>query len=254
MAHPGPYTSATDGAAFYTLDHGRDPSAGGHVAGGNAPDQDSPGPVPPRDRRYRAPDRETILDVAAELFERHGYRSTTMQDLAEQLNISKATLYAHARSKTDVLVGILEQWTRLVGQDLDEAVRHPSPSERVRILLRLWTRRSAEMKAHRTVFALCASDHELAPEVSDRYRAWEDSLQERLESLVALAQKLGVVRTEVNTTVAALNLLYAPGWAADRLVGPGLLDVDGAVEQILDVLLHGLFDPDAPTEVDPVTP
>jgi AcrR family transcriptional regulator len=188
------------------------------------------------------------------MFERHGYRSTTMQDLAEQLNISKATLYAHANSKSDVLVGILEQWTRLVGQDLDEAVQHPSPVERVRILLRLWTRRSVDMKAHRTVFALCASDHELAPEVSGRYRVWEDSLQQRLESLVALAQTLGVVRTEVNTTVAALNLLYAPTWAADRLVEPGLLDVDGAVEQILNVLLYGLFDPDAPAEVEAVTP
>ena len=220
------------------------------MAVGNAPDQDSPA----RDRRYRAPDRETILDVAAQMFERHGYRSTTMQDLAEQLNISKATLYAHANSKSDVLVGILEQWTRLVGQDLDEAVAHPSPVERVRILLRLWTRRSVDMKAHRTVFALCASDHELAPEVSARYRVWEDSLQQRLESLVALAQKLRVVRAEVNPRVAALNLLYAPTWAADRLVEPGKLDVDGAVEQILDVLLYGLFDPDAPAEVAPVAP
>jgi hypothetical protein len=110
------------------------------------------------------------------------------------------------------------------------------------------------MKAHRTVFALCAGDHELAPEVSARYRVWEVSLQERLESLVALAQKLDVVRTEVNTTVAELNLLYAPGWAADRLVEPGVLDVDGAVEQIMDVLLRGLFAPDAPADVDPVTP
>jgi AcrR family transcriptional regulator len=224
------------------------------VAVGNAPEQDPAGPPPTRDRRYRAPDRETILNVAAELFERHGYRSTTMQDLAEQLNISKATLYAHAKSKPDVLVGILEQWTRLVGQDLDEAVAHPSPEQRVRILLRLWTRRSVDMKSHRTVFALCASDHELAPEVSARYRVWEDSLQQRLESLVTLAQKLGVVRAEVNPTVAALNLLHAPTWAADRLVEPGLLDVDGAVEQIIDVLLYGLFDPDAPAEVDPVAP
>ena len=222
--------------------------------GSAQPGSAQPGSAQSRDRRYRAPERETILDVAAELFERHGYRSTTMQDLAEQLNISKATLYAHTKSKTDVLVGILEQWTRLVGQDLDEAVAHPRPVERVRILLRLWTRRSVEMKAHRTVFALCASDHELAPEVSAGYRVWENSLQERLEALVALAQKLGVVRTEVNTTVAALNLLYAPTWAADRLVEPGLLDVDAAVDQILDVLLHGLFDPDAPAEVAPITP
>jgi AcrR family transcriptional regulator len=220
------------------------------VTVGNAPD---PGAAA-RDRRYRAPDRDTILHVAAELFERDGYRSTTMQDLADQLNISKATLYAHTKSKADVLVGIIEQWTRLVGQDLDEAVRHPSPVDRVRVLLRLWTQRSVTMKAHRTVFALCASDHELSPEVSARYRAWENSMQERLESLVVLAQKLGVVRPAVNPAIAALNLLYAPPWAADRLVGPGLLDVDSAVEQVLDVLLYGLFDPDAPAEVDPVSP
>ncbi len=206
-----------------------------------------------RDRRYRAPDLDTILDAAAELFEQRGYRSTTMQDLADRLGISKATLYAHANSKSDVLVGIIEQWVRLVGEDLEEAVRHPSPVERVRVLLQLWTGRSVAMRAHRTVFALCASDHELAPEVSARYRAWESSTQDRLESLIAIAQKLGVVRPEVSPAAAALNLMFAPTWIADRLVVPGEVDVDQAVEQALDVVLHGLFDPDAPSEVEPVS-
>jgi AcrR family transcriptional regulator len=205
-----------------------------------------------RDRRLRAPDRDTIFNVAADLFERRGYRATTMQDLADQLGISKATLYAHAKSKTDVLVGIIEQWTRRMEEDLDEAVRHPDPVQRVRILLRLWTRRSVSMRAHRTVFELCASDHELPPDVSVRYRDWEESMQGRLRALVELAQQLRVVRAEVDATVAAVNLIYAPYWAADRLVQPGVMDVETAVEQILDVLLYGLFNPDGPTEVGPV--
>lgn len=205
--------------------------------------------APIRDRRYRAPDRDTILNIAADLFERRGYRSTTMQDLADELGISKATLYAHGKSKTDVLVGIFEQWTQLIEQDLDEAVRHPQPVERVRLLLRLWIQRSVSMQAHRTVFALCASDHELAPDVAARFTAWEDSIQARLRALVALAQELGVVRPEINATVAALNLINAPRWAADRLVAPGILDVEAAVDQVLDVILHGLFTVDAPTEL-----
>jgi TetR/AcrR family transcriptional regulator, cholesterol catabolism regulator len=207
--------------------------------------------APARDRRYRAPDRDTILNVAAQLFERRGYRSTTMQDLADELNISKATLYAHGKSKTDVLIGIFEQWTQLTEQDLDQAVRHPQPVERVRLLLRLWIQRSVSMRAHRTVFALCASDHELAPDVAARFIAWDDSIQERLRELVALAQELGVVRTEINANVAALQLINAPRWAADRLVAPGLLDVDATVEQVLDLLLYGLFKLDAPTQVAP---
>lgn len=220
------------------------------MAVGNAPKRTAP----VRDRRFRAPDRETILNVAAELFEQRGYRSTTMQDLAERLNISKATLYAHARSKNDLLIGIIEQWTRLMARDLDQAVDSPSPVQRVRLLLKLWIERSLSMKAHRTVFALCASDHELAPEMTARYRDWEDALQQRLESLVVLAQQLGVVRREVEPVVAAAHLIHAPGWAADRLVQPGLMDVDSAVEQILDILLHGLFDRAAPAEVRPIDP
>lgn len=177
-----------------------------------------------------------------------------MKDLADRLEISKVTLYAHVKSKPDVLVGVLEQWILLIDGDLERAVTHPNPVERVRVLLRLWTSRSVEMRAHRTVFTLCASDHELAPEVSARYRAWESSTQERLESLIAIAQKLGVVRPDIVPTVAALNLMSAPAWIADRLVVPGEVDVDEAVEQALDVMLHGLFDPDAPAEVEPVGP
>lgn len=109
------------------------------------------------------------------------------------------------------------------------------------------------MKAHRSVFALCASDHELPADVSSRYRDWENGLEARLRDLVTLAQQLGVVRTEIDPRVAALNLVHAPHWAADRLVEPGLLSLDAAVEQVLDVLLHGLFAPDAPRDVGDYT-
>ena len=79
-------------------------------------------------------------------------------------------------------------------------------------------------------------------------------MQDRLRALVVLAQKLGVVRREINPTVAAVSLINAPHWAADRLVEPGVLDENTAVEQILDVLLYGLFDPNGPAEVGPVPP
>ena len=87
-----------------------------------------------------------------------------------------------------------------------------------------------------------------------RYRDSEDAMQDRLRALVELAQNLGVVRREINPTVAAVSLINAPHWAADRLVEPGVLDEKTAVEQILDVLLYGLFDPNGPAEVGPVPP
>lgn len=204
---------------------------------------------PSRQRRWWAPDRAEVLEVAAELFARRGFRTTTMQDLADELGISKATLYTRTRSKTEVLIGILEQWTEVISRDLDTALQNPSPAEQVRTLLTLWTERAITMQSHRAVCALFATDHELPADVLARYRKWEDDIQARERDLVVLAQQLGVVRHDVDPTVAALTIINAPQWAADRLIEPGLFTVDQAVDHILNIFISGMFAPDAPNEV-----
>jgi AcrR family transcriptional regulator len=52
-------------------------------------------------------DRQRIVDAARSHFFSHGFRSVTMDDLAEELGISKKTLYAHFRGKIDLLEAVL---------------------------------------------------------------------------------------------------------------------------------------------------
>ncbi len=44
-----------------------------------------------------------ILDVAIELFKEKGYMGSSVRDLATKLNIKAASLYAHIRSKEEIL-------------------------------------------------------------------------------------------------------------------------------------------------------
>jgi AcrR family transcriptional regulator len=60
----------------------------------------------PRPRK-RDPNRERIVDAARVHFFSHGFRSVTMDDLAEELGISKKTLYAHFPGKFDLLEAVL---------------------------------------------------------------------------------------------------------------------------------------------------
>ena len=53
--------------------------------------------------RKRDPNRQRIVDAARVHFFSHGFRSVTMDDLAEELGISKKTLYAHFPGKIDLL-------------------------------------------------------------------------------------------------------------------------------------------------------
>lgn len=47
--------------------------------------------------------KDQILDTATELFLNLGFKSVTMDDLAEQMGISKKTIYAHFKNKTDLV-------------------------------------------------------------------------------------------------------------------------------------------------------
>jgi len=65
--------------------------------------QEAPGP----DVLLQRGARQRILAAAREHFFAHGFRNVTMDDLAEELGMSKKTVYAHFASKTTLLEAVL---------------------------------------------------------------------------------------------------------------------------------------------------
>ena len=47
--------------------------------------------------------KETILNKSLELFTKHGFKSVTMDDIANELGISKKTIYQHFSSKNELV-------------------------------------------------------------------------------------------------------------------------------------------------------
>ena len=79
----------------------------------------------PRNRK-RDPQRQRIVDAARAHFFSHGFRSVTMDDLAEELGISKKTLYAHFPGKFDLLEAVLSDKLAGVEATLKQVTRaHP---------------------------------------------------------------------------------------------------------------------------------
>ena len=70
--------------------------------------------------------RQRIVDAARSHFFSHGFRSVTMDDLANELGISKKTLYAHFPGKIDLLEAVLADKFASVESSLKEATgAHP---------------------------------------------------------------------------------------------------------------------------------
>ena len=96
-------------------------------------------PRPPRSQG--AETRERILDVAQELFTRQGYDKTSLRDIAERLEITKAALYYYFERKEDILLELHLRLHAMGTTLLDELEAAPDGPARVA----LWPRLADEM-------------------------------------------------------------------------------------------------------------
>ena len=65
--------------------------------------------------------RENIINVASCLFSEYTYLGVSMSDIAERLNITKAALYYHFKSKTEIYREVLDQIFYKLKQSIIEA-------------------------------------------------------------------------------------------------------------------------------------
>ncbi|MGV9291834.1 TetR/AcrR family transcriptional regulator [Streptomyces sp. NPDC003719] len=72
-----------------------------------------------KQQRRRGDTRQRIQDVALGLFAEQGYEKTSLREIAERLDVTKAALYYHFKTKEEILVSIFEDLTRPI-EDLIE--------------------------------------------------------------------------------------------------------------------------------------
>ena len=61
-----------------------------------------------REGEHRRRTRDRIKAVALELFTEQGYEKTSLREIAERLNVTKAALYYHFKSKDDIVASFVE--------------------------------------------------------------------------------------------------------------------------------------------------
>jgi AcrR family transcriptional regulator len=63
-----------------------------------------------RDSRGRGDTRTRIQQVALELFAEQGYGKTSLREIAGRLDVTKAALYYHFKSKEDIARSLVEDY------------------------------------------------------------------------------------------------------------------------------------------------
>jgi AcrR family transcriptional regulator len=73
--------------------------------------------------------RERIKQVALELFTEHGYEQTSLREIAERLDVTKAALYYHFKSKEEIVRAFVEDRAKQIDELIDWAKAQPPGDE-----------------------------------------------------------------------------------------------------------------------------
>ena len=159
--------------------------------------------------RLKVDQRALILEVSAQLFGHRGVDGTSITDIAEQVRLSKATLYHYFVSKDEIYSEIVtDTLERLVPTLQAAASLADTPNDQLRNYMRAYARFLEEnFWAFTTMsigFGGIQRDNQRSKAIQLRKQA-----REILRNIIRTGTKVGVFRkTDVSTTsVAVLSML-----------------------------------------------
>jgi AcrR family transcriptional regulator len=75
-----------------------------------------------RKEREKAARRELILNAAEEIIQRRGFKSATMDEIAEKAEVAKGTLYLYFKNKTSIYIAICERGSSILNKRMAEVL------------------------------------------------------------------------------------------------------------------------------------
>ncbi|MFD3871043.1 TetR/AcrR family transcriptional regulator [Streptomyces sp. NPDC058623] len=153
----------------------------------------------PQQRRGNT--RQRIQDIALELFAEQGYEKTSLREIAERLDVTKAALYYHFKTKEDIIISVFDDSTRPIDELIAWAQEQPPTLETKREVLR---RYSEAMAAGAQLYRFMQENQATMRELSIG-----ETVKRRLFTLVELLRTEEGPLTDQVRCVSALFTLHA---------------------------------------------
>ncbi|ERM82053.1 TetR family transcriptional regulator [Rhodonellum psychrophilum GCM71 = DSM 17998] len=197
-----------------------------------------------------------ILDISYKLFLKQGYKNTTMDDIAQELAMSKKTLYKHFEGKMELLAAAFEQLKTRLTLKVETLVenRHIPFTVKLKSMLTVIANDLAPIN-----HVLLQDLREHAPEI---WKELQDYIREsaflRFQKLIQEGIEKGFVSANVNKSL--IVLVYAS--AIQNLIDPTFLaqfpkeikenlnlNTADIFDQVINMIYQGILTEDARKEL-----
>jgi AcrR family transcriptional regulator len=174
-------------------------------------------PQPESDERKRREER--ILDAAATLLVRWGYRKTTIDDVAREAGVGKGTIYLHWKDKSELFNAAIWRASRQATEEMQRRIAADPEGGR---FYRAWTHGMLALLSNPLLAALMQSKLDIFQGLLDSLDpALLNQLVGNAEEHIAQLQRAGLIRSDLPVSTITflmgalkMGLIYAADLAS----------------------------------------
>jgi AcrR family transcriptional regulator len=188
-------------------------------------------------RRDPGTKREAVLQTAAQLFLERSYGRTSMNDLAERLNITKPALYHYFQNKEEVLLECYRLGTAMIEEILNDIAVHCGTGlEKVEAFIHSYAN-VMTVNFGRCVMRLDEGD--LSSEAFAEVRGYKRKIDRRLRAFILEGIADGSIAA-CDPKIAAFSIAGALNWICIWYKPKGPLSPEEIATQFARTLTQGL--------------
>jgi AcrR family transcriptional regulator len=182
--------------------------------------------------------REAILESAAQVFRQKGFHGASMADIADAVQLQKASLYHHFSSKQDILLELLDLAVEMVTERMLQVMAQDVPAdERLRLAMRSYLKTLSEQGDLVSVMLL--EHRSLEPEYRSRHIPHRDRFENMWRDLIQQGVDAGIFACD-NIPLTVRGLMGVMNWTITWYQPGGKLSIDEISDDFAGMFMNGL--------------
>ncbi len=182
--------------------------------------------------------RDDILQSAAQVFRQKGFHGASMADIAEAVELKKASLYHHFTSKQEILLELLDRALEMVTERMAEVMAQEiSSAEKLRQAMRVYLKTLSEQGD--LVSVLLLEFRSLEPDFYARHIPNRDRFESMWRDLIQQGIDDGSFGCE-SASMTARGVLGVLNWTITWYRRDGKMSIEQISDHFANLFLHGL--------------
>lgn len=180
--------------------------------------------------------RDAIMKVAAEKIQTYGLRKFTMDEIAEELKVSKKTIYKYFKSKDDIIV---EYFKEVIETDknatLQSIKKHCSLEDKLNSIMYSYHKYKLPIKVLDEAYKFYYDEWRKVKELKDfKLNLIEIVLKEGMEE--------GILKSDITLNMVSCILESVSNTFLDyEFLRKNDITLKDAMKQVMEILLHGIL-------------